>query len=103
MSIGNELIEAWSKSDEGVKRATMLQDFVHKMEPTRQVMLAAQNNHQDKFSGVTDVIGYNYLEARAISDHKSTLNVASLFPKNYLIIVVLKVIYGAILPLTLGV
>ena len=69
-SIGNELIEAWSKSDEGVERAAMLQDFVHKMEPTRQVMLAAQNNHQDKFSGVTDVIGYNYLEARAISDHK---------------------------------
>lgn len=69
-SIGNELIEAWSKSDEGVKRAAMLQDFVHKMEPTRQVMLAAQNNHQDKFSGVTDVIGYNYLEARAITDHK---------------------------------
>lgn len=69
-SIGNELGEAWDESDEGIERATMLQDFVHKFEPSRKVTLAAQNNHQDKFSGVTDVIGYNYLEARAISDHK---------------------------------
>jgi beta-galactosidase len=69
-SIGNELQEAWSEADDGVERATMLRDFVHKMEPTRPTVLAAQNNHQDKFSGITDVIGYNYLEARAISDHK---------------------------------
>lgn len=69
-SIGNELQEAWDESDEGVKRARMLNDFVHKFEPTRPTTLAAQNNHQAKFSGITDVAGYNYLEARMLSDHK---------------------------------
>ena len=69
-SIGNELQEAWSQENDGVERTTMLRDFVHRLEPTRPTILAAQNNHQDKFSGVTDVIGYNYLEARAINDHK---------------------------------
>ena len=70
-SIGNEVQEAWDESDTGVERARMLQDFVHRTEPTRPVVLAAQNNHQSKFSGVTDVIGYNYLEARMLSDHKT--------------------------------
>ena len=69
-SIGNELQEAWDESDEGVQRAKMLQDFVHQREPSRPVILAAQNGHQAKFSGVTDVIGYNYLEARMLSDHR---------------------------------
>jgi beta-galactosidase len=70
-SIGNELQEAWNSDDEGVERARMLQDFVHKLEPTRPVTLAAQNNHQGKFSAVVDVSGYNYLEARAITDHRN--------------------------------
>ena len=70
-SIGNEVQEAWDASDTGVERARMLQDFVHRIEPTRPVMLAAQNNHQSKIAGVTDVIGYNYLEARMLSDHKT--------------------------------
>ncbi len=48
----------------------MLQDFVHKLEPTRPATLAAQNGHQDAFAGVTDVIGYNYLEARMLSDRR---------------------------------
>lgn len=69
-SIGNEVQEAWLSSDEGVERAKMLQDFVHRMEPSRQVCIACQNNHQEKFSGVTDVVGYNYLEARMLSDHR---------------------------------
>ena len=69
-SIGNEVQEAWDESDIGVERAKMLQDFVHHIEPTRPVVLAAQNNHQAKFSSVTDVIGYNYLEARMLSDHE---------------------------------
>lgn len=69
-SIGNELQEAWDGSDEGVERARMLQDFVHRHEPTRQVMMACQNNHQDKFAGVTDVVGYNYQEPRMVSDHR---------------------------------
>ncbi len=68
-SIGNELQEAWLETDEGVQRARMLQDFVHQHEPSRLVTLAAQNNHQSKFSAVVDVTGYNYLEARAISEH----------------------------------
>jgi beta-galactosidase len=68
-SIGNELQEAWNDDNEGVERATMLRDFVHALEPTRPVTLAAQNNHQSKFSAVVDVTGYNYLEARAISEH----------------------------------
>lgn len=70
-SIGNEVQEAWNEDDEGVERARMIQDFVHSLEPTRPVCLAAQNNHIAKFAGVTDVIGYNYLEARAISEHKT--------------------------------
>lgn len=69
-SIGNELQEAWDGSDTGCRRAAMLQDFVHELEPTRQVCLAAQNRHNERFSGVTDVVGYNYLEARMLSDHK---------------------------------
>lgn len=69
-SIGNELQEAWDQGDTGVRRAAMLQDYVHALEPSRQVCLAAQNRHQEKFSGVTDVVGYNYLEARMLSDHK---------------------------------
>lgn len=69
-SIGNELQEAWDGSDTGCRRAAMLQDFVHGFEPSRQVCLAAQNRHNEKFSGVTDVVGYNYLEARMLSDHK---------------------------------
>ena len=70
-SIGNEVQEAWDGSNEGIKRAKMLQDYVHSIEPTRPCTLAAQNNHQAKFSGMTDVIGYNYLEARMITDHKT--------------------------------
>lgn len=69
-SIGNEVTEAWDESDIGVERARMLQDFVHQLEPTRQVCLACQNNHRDKFAGVTDVVGYNYQEPRMVSDHK---------------------------------
>ena len=68
-SIGNELSEASLDDNTGAERAAMLQDYVHGLEPTRPVCLAAQNNHKAHFAGVTDVIGYNYLEARAISEH----------------------------------
>ncbi len=67
-SIGNELQEAWNTDDEGIKRAKMLQDFVHKLEPSRLVTLAAQNNHIGDFSAVVDIAGYNYLEARLLTD-----------------------------------
>jgi len=69
-SIGNEVQEAWEDPSISIPRAAMLQDFVHKMEPTRPVTLAAQNGHNEEFAGVTDVIGYNYLEARMLSDKK---------------------------------
>lgn len=69
-SIGNEVGEAGRKDDEGIERATMLRDFVHKLEPTRPVTLAAQYRHREEFASVPDVIGYNYLEARMLSDKK---------------------------------
>ena len=69
-SEGNELQEAWDGTGEGVARAKMLQDFIHELEPTRQVCIACQNRHNEQFSGVTDVVGYNYLEARMLSDHQ---------------------------------
>ena len=67
-SIGNELQEAWDEGEEGIERAKMLNDFVHKLEPTRPTTLAAQNNHNGRFSAVVDVTGYNYLEARLLAD-----------------------------------
>ena len=86
--------EAWREGEEYVKRAAMLQDFVHRLEPSRKVTLAAQNNHKEAFAGVTDVIGYNYLEARAISDHKKFP--ASLFRRSFLTIAVPRAICEAI-------
>lgn len=70
-SIGNEVTEAWEQGNEGIKRAEMLRDFVHKLEPSRPVTLAAQNNHRGEFSAVADVVGYNYLEARLLTDRKN--------------------------------
>lgn len=70
-SIGNEVTEAWAQDNEGIKRAEMLRDFVHKLEPSRSVTLAAQNNHRSDFSAVADVSGYNYLEARLLTDRKN--------------------------------
>ena len=70
-SIGNEVTEAWEQGNEGIKRAEMLRDFVHKLEPSRPVTLAAQNNHRGEFSAVADVVGYNYLEARLLTDRNN--------------------------------
>ena len=70
-SIGNEVTEAWEQGNEVIKRAEMLRDFVHKLEPSRPVTLAAQNNHRGEFSAVADVVGYNYLEARLLTDRKN--------------------------------
>jgi beta-galactosidase len=69
-SIGNELQEAWGDPHESSPAAAMLQEFVHRFEPTRPVILSVQNNHREEFAGVTDVIGYNYLEARLLGDRK---------------------------------
>lgn len=69
-SIGNEVQEAWDSGETGYERARMLQDFVHRREPSRQVSVSCQNNHNEHFASATDVVGYNYLEQRMISDHK---------------------------------
>lgn len=69
-SIGNELSEAKRKDNVGVERATMLRDFVHKIEPTRLTMLALQPEYKDEFASVTDVVGYNYGELSYIEDKK---------------------------------
>lgn len=69
-SIGNEVREAGDSSDTGATRAAMLRDFVKQLEPTRPTTLAAQNGHNEKIASVPDVIGYNYLEARMISEKK---------------------------------
>ncbi len=68
-SIGNEVAES-KGGPENVSRAVMLQNFVHKTEPTRPVCLALQNGGAQDFAGVTDIIGYNYLEARMLEDRK---------------------------------
>lgn len=69
-SIGNELSEAWLDTDEGVERARMLNDVVKRLDHTRPTMVACQQGFKDKFGEVTDLVGYNYLEPRMISDHK---------------------------------
>ena len=68
-SIGNEVQEAFDDSI-GPARALEMQDFVHGMEPTRPVIMAGQQGFTDAFGGVTDIMGYNYLENRLVADHK---------------------------------
>ena len=74
-SIGNELMEQEYTSKEGTERARMLQDYVHKQEPTRPVMLAvAPGNLKERvynetgFTEVTDIVGYNYQEPFYLDD-----------------------------------
>lgn len=69
-SIGNEVQEAWSKTDEGVERARMFHELVKSLDDTRPTILACQQGFEDKFGDVTDLVGYNYLEPRMIADHK---------------------------------
>lgn len=68
-SVGNEVQEAWSGSI-GIKRAKMLQDFVHQLEPTRPVTIACQSGFNPAFGDVPDILGYNYMEPRMLEDHK---------------------------------
>lgn len=69
-SIGNEVSEAWSDSDEGIDRARMLHDIVKSLDPDRPTIVACQQGFRDKFGDVTDLLGYNYLEPRMIADHR---------------------------------
>ena len=68
-SIGNEVQEAWAGDETGVARARMLNDVVHRLDPTRPTLVACQQGFQDKFGEVTDLVGYNYLEPRMLADH----------------------------------
>ncbi len=68
--VGNEVQEAWSGGNTGINRAKMLQDFVHKLEPTRPVLIACQSGFNAKFGEVPDILGYNYQEARLLDDRK---------------------------------
>ena len=69
-SIGNEVSEAWKSDNEGADRARQLNDVVKALDPTRPTMIACQQGFNDKIASVTDLVGYNYLEPRMISDHK---------------------------------
>ena len=82
-SIGNELAEATRKDNVGVERATLLRDFVHKLEPTRPTMLALAPAYQDKFASVTDVVGYNYSELSYIEDKKKHPERIGLISESY--------------------
>ena len=73
-SIGNEVQEAWNKDDAGVERAKELNGIVKTLDPTRPTMIACQQGFEDKMGEVTDIVGYNYMEPRMISDHKSHPN-----------------------------
>lgn len=72
-SVGNEVQEAWSGST-GIKRAKMLQDFVHRLEPTRPVTIACQSGFNAAFGDVPDILGYNYMEPRMLEDRKKNPN-----------------------------
>ncbi|MCX2678655.1 DUF4982 domain-containing protein [Galbibacter sp. EGI 63066] len=66
-SIGNETSEQYDKTEEGTKRAVMLRDYVHELEPTRLVTAALQPDksrqfNKNGFAQSLDVVGYNYQE-----------------------------------------
>jgi beta-galactosidase len=77
-SIGNETMEQNDDSTSiGKERVKLLQDYVHKVEPTRPVMVAiAPGNlllspyNKSGFSDVLDIVGYNYQEPRYQEDRK---------------------------------
>ncbi len=67
----------------GWERATLLRDFVHKLEPTRPTMLALGTGIRDKFASVTDVVGYNYSELSYIEDKKKHPERIALISESY--------------------
>ncbi len=69
--IGNELSEAWLSDSVGIRRAQKIHNFVIRvLSAQRPTLLAAQQGFNDGFGGVTDLIGYNYMEQRLLRDHK---------------------------------
>lgn len=76
-SIGNETGEQNSRTDEGTKRAIMLRDYVHKVDPTRLVTAAIMAGNissriynTNGFTEALDVVGYNYQEPWLAGDKK---------------------------------
>ncbi|MDO4496716.1 MAG: glycoside hydrolase family 2 TIM barrel-domain containing protein [Bacteroidales bacterium] len=69
-SIGNEVSEAWLKTNEGVERAKMLNAVVKSIDDSRPTMLACQQGFENAIADVADLVGYNYLEPRMLADHK---------------------------------
>ena len=96
-SIGNEVGEASRKDNEGIGRATMLRDFVHKLEPSRLVTLAAQNNHRRNSPVYLMLLDIIILRHVCCPTKETSLNASALFPKNYLITVVKKADFVVIL------
>ncbi|NDV80700.1 glycoside hydrolase family 2 TIM barrel-domain containing protein [Bacteroides sp. 51] len=76
-SVGNEVVEQDYTTTEGCDRAKMLQDYVHRIEPTRPVMLAIapgkldeRNYNKTGFTEVMDIVGYNYQEPLYLDDKR---------------------------------
>ncbi|MDA3816966.1 MAG: DUF4982 domain-containing protein [Prolixibacteraceae bacterium] len=74
-SIGNETGEQHDKTEEGGKRALMLRDYVHELDPTRLVTAALQPDksrryNSNGFAQALDVVGYNYQEPWLKDEHK---------------------------------
>ena len=74
-SIGNEVSEQNDTTGTGTRRAEMLQNRVHQVEPTRPVMVAiAPGNlsirpyNKSGFTEIMDIVGYNYQEPWYIDD-----------------------------------
>jgi beta-galactosidase len=74
-SEGNEVKEQDDTTSVGKKRAKMLQDHIHKVEPTRPVMVAIAAGdmflspyNKSGFNDILDIVGYNYQESRYRED-----------------------------------
>lgn len=80
-SIGNEVQEQNDTTGVGTARAVMLQDYVHKTEPTRKVMVAVAPGkfnerlyNKNGFNNALDIVGYNYQEPWYKDDKKAYPN-----------------------------
>ena len=76
-SVGNEVQEQNDTTGHGLAVAKMLQDYVHEIEPTRPVTVVLAPGDVKKrpynssgFSGVPDIVGYNYQEPWLLKDKK---------------------------------
>jgi beta-galactosidase len=80
-SIGNEVAEQNDTTGVSVQRMKMLQDCVHKTEPSRKVTMAIAPNdiktrlyNANGLNDAVDVVGYNYQEQFFFDDHRQYPN-----------------------------